>query len=463
MNRERIDLFQERQIIIYMIVSSKYLKEIQSIIKPDYFNSPYGQTISKWVLEYFNEFKTSPGKQIKDIFYQKSVTIKNKDHVENVSDFLSSISDEYENSSVTGDIEFILKQSIDYLKIRSLDILSDKIKLAVNNNNPLAGEQFLANYKRVEKMYGTGVSILYDAQEIKNAFMMEDEILFSFPGVLGEVCGKFLRGDLIAFMAAAKKGKSWFQMYLAEVAMFYGYKVLLFDLEMTKAQRIRRTWSGLVGEPRKSKDIEIFKFVESGIKDKWKIEKDIISKKGINLNNIEKEQKKFKKMSKCGDYKIVTVPANSNTIEDIELYLDNFYFYENYIPDIVIIDFIDIANKSKYFTGDHRNEINDKWVKVRHIAKDRNILVVSATHSGRSTFSRDATESDTGEDIRKLAHVGKMIVINQNKDDALCNSVRVTQLIERDGKKNWDEAIILQCLDIGKPYLDSRYVKDIVK
>ena len=461
MKRERIDLFQERQIIIYMIVSPKYLKEIQSIIKPDYFNSPYGQTISKWVLEYFNEFKTSPGKQIKDIFYQKSVTIKNKDNVENISDFLSSISDEYENSNITGNIEFILKQSIDYLKIRSLDILSDNLKLAVNNNNPLAGEQFLANYKRVEKMYGTGVSILYDMQEIKNAFMMEDEILFSFPGVFGEVCGKFLRGDLIAFMAAAKKGKSWFQMYLAEVAMFYGYKVLLFDLEMTKAQRIRRTWSGLVGEPRKGKDVEIFKFVESG--DKWKIEKDIISKKGINLNNIEKEQKKFKKMSKGGDYKIVTVPANSNTIEDIESYLDSFYFYENYIPDIVIIDFIDIANKSKYFTGDHRNEINDKWTKVRNMARDRNILVVSATHSGRATFSRDAVEGDAVEDIRKLGHVGKLIVINQSKEDAVYSAVRIMQLIERDGKRSWNEAMILQCLDIGRPYLDSRYVKDIVK
>jgi len=461
MNRERIDLFQERQIIIYMIVSSKYLKEIQSIIKPDYFNSPYGQTISKWVLEYFNEFKTSPGKQIKDIFYQKSVTIKNKDHVENVSDFLSSISDEYENSSVTGDIEFILKQSIDYLKIRSLDILSDKIKLAVNNNNPLAGEQFLANYKRVEKVYGTGVSILYDAQEIKNAFMMEDEILFSFPGVFGEVCGKFLRGDLIAFMAAAKKGKSWFQMYLAEVAMYYGYKVLLFDLEMSKSQRIRRAWGGLVGEPRKSKDVEIFKFIKSG--DKWKIEKDIISKKGINLNSIEKEQKKFKKMTKGGDYKIVSIPAYSITIEDIELYLDNFYFYENYIPDIIIIDYADIVKKSNDFRGDYRNQLDDIWKRLRKTAQERNILVVTATQAGRAAFSRDATESDTGEDIRKLAHVGKMIVINQNKDDALCNSVRVTQLIERDGKKNWDEAIILQCLDIGKPYLDSRYVKDIVK
>ena len=461
MNRERIDLFQERQIIIYMIVSPKYLKEIQSIIKPDYFNSPYGQTISKWVLEYFNEFKTSPGKQIKDIFYQKSVTIKNKDHVENVSDFLSSISDEYENSSVTGDIEFILKQSIDYLKIRSLDILSDKIKLAVNNNNPLAGEQFLANYKRVEKVYGTGVSILYDVQEIKNAFMMEDEILFSFPGVLGEVCGKFLRGDLIAFMAAAKKGKSWFQMYLAEVAMYYGYKVLLFDLEMSKSQRIRRAWGGLVGEPRKSKDIEIFKFVESG--NSWKIEKDTIHKKGINLNNIEKEQKKFKKMTKGGDYKIVSIPAYSITIEDIELYLDNFYFYENYIPDIIIIDYADIVKKSNDFRGDYRNQLDDIWKRLRKIAQERNILVVTATQAGRAAFSRDATESDTVEDIRKLAHVGKMIVINQNKDDALCNAVRVTQLIERDGKKNWNEAMILQCLDIGRPYLDSRYVKDIIK
>jgi len=36
-----------------------------------------------------------------------------------------------------------------------------------------------------------------------------EEYMFRFPGVLGEVIGDFARGDLVAFLGFANRGKTW--------------------------------------------------------------------------------------------------------------------------------------------------------------------------------------------------------------------------------------------------------------
>ena len=54
MIREKIDASRERQIILYSIISTEFLKEIHPLAKPELFKSPYAQTVWRWINQYFS-------------------------------------------------------------------------------------------------------------------------------------------------------------------------------------------------------------------------------------------------------------------------------------------------------------------------------------------------------------------------------------------------------------------------
>jgi hypothetical protein len=106
--------------------------------------------------------------------------------------------------------------------------------------------------------------------------------------------------------------------------------------------------------------------------------------------------------------------------------------------------------------------LNDIWRGLRNIARDRNILVVTASQAAKDTFDRDMKEGDVAEDIRKIAHCTSALGLNQRKDEKEKGIMRVRQLAIREGRQVMDQAVILQCLDIGKPCLDSRLLKECI-
>jgi hypothetical protein len=90
------------------------------------------------------------------------------------------------------------------------------------------------------------------------------------------------------------------------------------------------------------------------------------------------------------------------------------------------------------------------------MAQERNALVVTASQASRAAFSNDAEVKDIAEDIRKVAHVSKLISLNQTKEERDVGVVRVHQLIERDDRLGSVPVVVLQCLDIGQVCLDSK-------
>lgn len=464
MKIEEIDLSQERQIIIMMIVSTEFLNQIIPILKIRYFKSSYAKTIVKWIIDYYNEFKIAPEKNIQSIYQSKLPTLKNEEDTEIISDLLLSLSNDWKNKSSIHNIDFLIKDSIKYLKLSSLEILKEEIENAIFKADFNVAEQKVAEYNRIEKPSGSGFRLLRDYESIAKAFTYEDEVIFTFPGILGEVCGNFLRGDLVSFLAAAKKGKSYWQWALSYMSAFCELRISFYSLEMTENQIKRRAWQSLVGQPRKDKEVEIPYFVKDEYdENKWRIKTKKENRKGVDINEIKEKQEKFRTMTRGGDVYIKTFPTNSVSIDDIIIDVDTTYYYEKFMPDIVVIDYADILAPAKsVLKKDLRNQLDYTWKTMRGFALDRNILVVTASQTNRAGFSKDASEELLAEDIRKITHVSKMIAINRNKKDNNNNMVRIEQLAERDGFLNNRQVAVINCLDIGRPIIDSRYVDEVI-
>ncbi len=110
---------------------------------------------------------------------------------------------------------------------------------------------------------------------------------------------------------------------------------------------------------------------------------------------------------------------------------------------------------------EERHRLDDIWKNLRKLAAERNIALITASQTGRASANADATEADIAEDIRKMAHVTKMITINSSKEERALGLSRIACLAEREDAVIHDQVYALTCLDIGNPCLDSKFRNEV--
>ena len=459
MKRQKLDLTEERNIITYMIMEDRFLREIIPMIHSRYFQSTYARVVSGWVKEYWQKYKEAPGKVIQDIYSKKSQGIRDEEEAETVAEFLARLSENW-GESRTSNVEYSLQQASHYLRVRSLECAKEDLEESIVRQDPLKGEAVIANFQRVAVGSSGSVSMLRDSVEVSAAYLDEDEILFSFPGALGKVVGYFARGDLVSYLSFTNRGKSWWQWYTAQMGMYLGLKTVFITLEMPRNQMVRRAWQSMVGSPRKGQKVVIPYFEWNEGEGLFFIRSREENRKAVNVGEIADKQKSFRFQFRSGSSQVQYFPAYSATVDDLVAYLDGLEYYERFVPDIVVVDYADIIAPTH--RGEYRHQIDDIWKRLRRLAQERNILLVTASQSGRSTARSDAREEDVAEDIRKLAHCSKMISLNQTRRDYEQGIMRVNQLKERDGRRSYHTAMVLQCLDIGRPCLDSKMDNEVL-
>lgn len=451
--RKKIDAKIERDLITGMIVSDDFLKNISSILNLENIKSKHVKIIAKWCLEYFKTYSKAPNLLIENIFESETKNL-DEDTSELVSDFLSSISDEYNNDDFNQ--EYIFNQVEKYFKKRAVEQLINAADREVQKDNIDVAEQLIGGFKKIEKPVNSGIDILCDVNEIEDAFTKEDDVLFKLPKCLGSLIGPICREDFIGISAPMKRGKTWWLMYFAIKALFAGRKVLFISLEMPKNKMILRIYQNMLGETVEPKEILIPYF------DGDRIEYKKVNKKGLNLAKSLKKAKAVKKMVRGGKLKLVCQSTRNLNVSKINTLLDNLEYYENFIPDVCILDYADILAPEPKSLKDKRHQIDDTWGAQRQTAQDRKLAWITGTQGSRATFNRDQTQEDISEDIRKLAHVTKMISLNQTKEEKKDNIMRVGVLAERFGEFHVDDEVaVLHHFGIGRAVLDSKWKKDV--
>jgi replicative DNA helicase len=361
------------------------------------------------------------------------------------------LSKDWEKVQVTN-VSYTIKNAIDFFKLRSLEVLKEEIEEAVQINDSALGEKLISEYKRVEKPIGKGINLLKNSSEIVQAFSREHEILFQYPGDLGKCLGPFARGDFFAIIGEEKKGKTQYLWYTAYRALMLGYKVLFVSLEMSKNQMLRRMWQGMVGQPVKTEHISIpyFKEVRDG---RFEIKHRKEKRKGIDtdIKEIEKKQRFYRKMVRTGAIQLIAYPSDGASVDDLKTELINLEYYEGFIPDVIVIDYADIMKLSNQ--REYRHQLDQVWKALRGIAQERSALVV--------TGSQVNDRGRVAEDRRKLAHVTIMMRIEQDNAEEELGIIMMSTVVQREGKAYRGKIGVLQCYEIGRPYLNSLMVDKI--
>jgi replicative DNA helicase len=460
LKRKKISISEDRQVLSWAIVSTQFLKEIRTLGEPELFETRYSVRVASWVWEYFDNTGESPGQTIEEIFIRRRTEIPDEDEIDLVQEYLSALSTEWERVASINHT-YAVTQATAYFKRRSLERFSESLDKLIKRGEIAEAEREIGSYKRVEKPTGSTVSMIRHAEPVISAILAEDEIMFAFDGDLGKAIGPFIRGDLVAFLGAPGRGKTWWLLYLAYRAMSLHLGVVFFSLEMTEHQVIRRAWQMMMGKAVRECESTRPSFEPFDDDDEeFRVISAPYTPELVTAHGVQHRQNQWKMSLRDGDFRIKAFPSFSATLSDIRTTLDNLEYYEGFVPDVIAVDYGDII-KPEGHRGEYRHDIDEIWKTMRGWAQERNCLVASATQAGRKAIGKDARESDIAEDIRKLNHVSKMMILNQSKDEYDAGVMRVRSGKEREGRLITSEVVVLQDLAVGRPYIASKFADKV--
>lgn len=464
LKREKLDLSEERRILAALVTSTELLTRLGGVVQARAFETAFARTVAGWVVEYYQAIGQAPGRALVDIFAKKKTEIRDEDELDLVTEFLRNLSADWEQAEPTN-VDYLCKAATEYFKIRALAHLKNQLETAIDKGDFQLGEKLVGEFRRPETYSGRGVDILRDTDKIVAAFTSEADALFRFPGALGRVIGSFERGDFVAFMGPPKRGKSWWLQQAALTALLAGLRVLVVNLEMLEPQVIRRMWAGLTGTaPNIPRDADMPRFYQHGDGGVWGVERAPIPAEAFRETRtkaaVELEQRLVRRAIRGGGLRLECRDTKSFSVRDLRAILHNLEAYENFVPDVVVVDYADIM-RSDSGEREERHRLNAIWTDLRGIAQEKRICLFTASQTGRAVMKgKDAKEFDVAEDMRKVAHVTKLITINATDAEKQAGLYRLACRITREGEQIFDQAVVTACLHIGRPHLASRLRRD---
>jgi hypothetical protein len=492
-----IDYRVERQIITGMIVSKRFLRDIQPLLIRGNFQTEFARKVSAWCVTHYQNYQEAPRELIQDIFLNERKKMP-QEQVELIQDFLASISEEYSRDEKNFNAPYIMDKAEEYFLGTSIKELNGEITKCLTGGRLIDAENIITNYRRPSRPQTVGVDPFRDKDFVSRLTVDEDnpDIVLTLPGALGIATGPLERGFLVALQAESGVGKTWWLAFLARRAVEEGFNVPFYSLEMSQEKMGIRFWQDLMGAPtldapikipifdcKKNQDntCDLEKRVGRGLledpgdqtwttcdacRDNWGTDKVTTFMKEIkrDLFNSNSAVNKMERMAasslhkKWGKINLAAFPENSFTTMDMFAHIDDLEYLDNLIPDVVVSDY---ADKHKWgIPGDPRNSIGQIWADYKRLAQEKHCLVITASQSNTERSGSSVGKGSWAENIEKRRKLDLGLALNQKDEDYEKGIMWVSIDKMRHGEKVVSSRIaVLQSLAIGHPYLDSCFVR----
>ena len=507
----------ERKILINLITSTEYLKQIKSLWKQEYLESSTARMIASWCWEYFEKYQKAPMRDIEGIYIKKLKSGLNKDLAEKIeSEILLGLSEEYEKETIA--IDFILDETQAYFTERQITIHNETLQVLIEKGEIEKAKQEVQNFKLIENTQQEGLDLSSPLvlDKISLAFNNTYQNVIKFPGALGDFLNdELMRGGFVSLMGAAKRGKSYCLLEFMVQAYRQKRKVAFFQAgDMTENEQLLRLCIYLSQRSTRERDIgTLYIPVQDCIKNQMDIcdksvrecsfgvfedksdRKDITKQDLIDAlrdnptykpcyNCVEWQKNKwgspwFKKKeitSTLGEreakkkidkffvqakrsIKLASYSNNTLTVSEIKRVLDKWKRESGFMADVIIIDYADLlVPESK---TEFRHQQNEIWKNLRGLSQQQNALLITATQTDADSYKKDRLEmGNFSEDRRKYDHVTAMYGLNQDKNgrEKEIGIMRFNKIVLREGDfHSSQEVYVLQRLEIGRPFLGSFY------
>lgn len=505
------DKFIERRIVTGLVVSTEYVNEIINIYAPEFLSSSSARLLASWCIRYFRQYHKAPGRDIEGIFAREMKQLS-EEQIEDIESILESLSDDYEREQFN--VQYLVDQTKEYFRTQNLRKFIDRVKNELDAGELNEAEKTALQYTSLattEEAEAKVVDPFSSPALVKKAFENQSEPIIRFPKALGEFWNSQLTRDaFVGIMGPEKRGKTFWLLEFAMRGMMCGCNVAFFQAgDMSEAQQLRRIYiylakksdkkrycqgmyvpildcwynqTGTCDKKERECDISLFssgrdqnlitldqlieakemypdyepctncKEMKGAVWIKWEDETTPLTWKEA-YKKAKQWQKKYKKK-----FKLATYPNETLTVSEIKTVLDIWEEKENFIPDVIVIDYADILDSDPDTKRlDWRNQNNKIWQRLRRLSQERHCLVITATQAAATAYDKDTIKlSDFSEDKRKYAHTTAMYALNQTDEEKKLGIMRISELVIRDDEFDRTRQVkVLQCLQKGRPFIGS--------
>lgn len=519
LKKESVSKTEEKRICVGLIVSTEFFKKINPILKLDYFTNSYLKTIASWCVTFYESYQKAPFNHIHDIFRDEyNANRIEETEAELIDTLLKSLAETYSEDDIN--VDYWIEMAAEYFRSREMEILVNNISVLKEKGDLEEAERQINEYYKVPYPLDDGETLINPAdietqERIYKKREEEEANFFQIPGDLGRYLGNWKRGDVIGFFGPAKKGKTRTLLSMYKYGVLSKKKSLFFSIEMTDTEVLPLTnqvffpmiddepgmykfsvfdcehnQRGLCAERESDTTVQFEKMDTNGQENgngKQKILKPIydpghkVCNKCRNHTNLEirkkyklatfweeihrdtndiftvrKNIKKFQKMwQKYG--RLSVHKKYTLTYDKLMRDIDLFWQRQNWFPDILIIDYIDILGiNSKH---DDYKLVDEQWKLLAKIAGETNTLVITATQGNLASHKTEQLDSThQGGFYGKNRHVNLMIGLNQTpveKDLGIMRyGITEARSIPFIPGQN---CTVLSDFSTGQAYLDSYY------
>jgi len=356
-----------------------------------------------------------------------------------------------------------------------------------------------------------------DVEESAIAGNLNSEVVYEFEGDLGRLIGPLRRSWLVAVTAVEKGGKSFLLDEIGyDAALYQGRKVLKINLELSESlqrmrmqKRISRTVdphkagrmiypildceNNQFGTCRIPKMARKFKRRGHHLIENPGANYSYINNRGWNsctecLNNpkirsnahktkrflptiwfdssrlkalhpsiVKKTIRQYREKA-LANFRVKCFPRFSRTFEEIKNYIYRYIEKHQWVPEIILLDYLDItANSGKSSDDNMRHEVDRKWKQASQLAGELNCLVINADQANKASRTQyQLDQLSTSESKTKDAHLDLRIALNQMDHEKKLGIARIGVLFHRHQEfAISNEVLITQRLATSQPILEN--------
>ena len=450
MTQTKIDISKERDIVICLMKSRKFARQIIPILDTTYIESEYYRIIISWLKNYWFSYTDVVKANILKLWQDNTANLNDEALRDNLLTTVENLSEHFSKMEWESiDIDYIIDRSVKYLKRRATEGQIERLREIVSDDD--YDDEKLE--KAVETFHLPKKQVI-DDDDFKDETWLDDiydetsDFLYSYDDCYGKCIGEVHRGDLISFLAPAKTGKTFALIEEGVRALRKDLNVVFISLEMTRKQIKTRVNSAITQASTKDWQDEICYFKKGD--DGKELHLSEKSGKGLTKEEMKERIKNVKKYDlKKKSIKIFTAPTDDFTVDDLEQLLDDYEYKNDFGVDVVCIDYADLMRPT-YRASEERDKINSIWKGLRKLAQKRKIAVITASQSNRTNYGTETSVTGIADDYRKATHVTCLVSLTKTSVDSEYSVIRVKQELKREGKTEYRVAVCSQNLSCGQ-------------
>lgn len=464
MKIEKRDGTSERSVLIGMCVDKAVVRGVSARIRPntDLFASRWSSLVVGWCVEHYRKYGKAPGRALEGYFDRWAASGKDPDTVRMIEKFLSGLSREYERNGTAPSSEYLLDLAGRHFLQVQIRNLKEELEGFLESGEVEKASKALTDFRRIEVGTTAGISLFEEVSAIKAAFEAREQPLIKFGQTAADnfFSHSLAREEFVAFMAAAKRGKSFYLQEIAWQGVRNKNNVAFFEAgDQSQHQIIRRFGARSAGIPIwvDKHPVKIPKSITtngSSPEIEWdeKIFKEAITWKQARLG-LKRMGLKYGK----DKLRLSVHPNSSLSVTNIESILGNWE-QDGWIADIVIVDYSDILAPMDGKL-ESRDQINATWKALRRLNQQLHCLMITATQSDSASYdTKLLRRKNFADDRRKFDHVTCMAGINQTDEEKRNGLFRLNWILGRDLDFAEDQCLYCaSCLPLANPIVKSTF------